>query len=488
MFLPQNVDRLTLLFNKTILDEKLPVSWKEAEVKPIFKKGCKATPGNYRPVSLTSIVCKLFEKFVRDALDKHLTSNNLLSPDQFGFCKGRSCTSQLLVTLQEWMSSLDSKVPVDAIYLDFRKAFDTVPHKRLINKLYGYGVRGHLLQWIKEFLTDRQQYVSVNGHCSGRVPVTSGVPQGSVLGPTLFIYFINDLPDVTCTKTKIFADDTKAYTPINTEKDKDDLQTCINNLVSWSEKWLLNFNSQKCKVLHLGDNNPLYKYFITEDGVNKELEVTTLEKDLGVYVDPELNFNDHINETTKKARKISALLLRTITYKSKDILIPLYKALVRPILEYANSVWCPYIRKHINSIERIQRNFTKRIHGLNELEYCERLKILKLPSLEFRRIRGDLIEAFKILHNKYDPTTTKPLLTLDSSPKHSIRANDLKLIKYRTERKPYQMFFTNRIINIWNSLPDSIVNAPSINSFKNKIDDHLKEFSYKLNIDILSFK
>ena len=154
---------------------------------------------------------------------------------------------------------------------------------------------------------------------------------------------------------------------------------------------------------------------------------------------------------TKKARKISALLLRTITYKSKDILIPLYKALVRPILEYANSVWCPYMRKHIDNIERIQRNFTKRVNGLNELEYCERLKILSLPSLEFRRLRGDLIEAYKILHNKYDPSTTKPLLTLDSNPKHSTRSNELKLIKFRIKLKPYQMFFTNRVINIWKS-------------------------------------
>ena len=164
------------------------------------------------------MLCKVLEGFVRRALYNHLVDNELLSEHQFGFCKGRSCLSQLLVTINEWMSYLDKGIPVDVAYLDFKKAFDSVPHKRLIHKMQGYGVEGNLLNWISDFLKDRTQFVSVNGQESERVAVTSGVPQGSVLGPTLFIYYINDLPEVTESGSKIFADDTKGFNPIKAMK------------------------------------------------------------------------------------------------------------------------------------------------------------------------------------------------------------------------------------------------------------------------------
>ena len=198
---------LKILFDKTVQTGKIPDKWKVAEVRPIFKKGNKTQPGNYRPVSLTSIVCKVFEGFVRNVIMSHLIDNNLLAPEQYGFCGGRSCTTQLLNTINDWLSFLDNNIPVDAVYLDFRKAFDTVPHERLISKLSGYGIQGNLLQWIRDFLCDRTQYVTINNNSSNTIPVSSGVPQGSVLGPTLFIYFINDMSDVVATLLKIFADD-----------------------------------------------------------------------------------------------------------------------------------------------------------------------------------------------------------------------------------------------------------------------------------------
>jgi hypothetical protein len=385
-----------VLFDKTMIEGKIPKDWKEAEVRPLFKKGDKSAAGNYRPVSLTSVVCKLFEGFIRDALCNHLVENDLLSRDQFGFTKGRSCVTQLLVTLNDWLQLLDKNLPVDAVYLDLRKAFDTVPHRRLIHKLQSYGINGNLLSWIQDFLSGRTQYVSVNGTSSAYTDVSSGVPQGSVLGPSLFIYYINDLPDTVDCKVKIFADDTKAYSSVETVQDNEKLQSCIDNLTDWTDKWLLQFNSQKCKVLHLGKNNVQYQYVIRNGNDVHVLESTVAERDLGVIVDPLLNFDTHISETVKKGNKICGLLVRTIENKSPDIMIPLFKSLVRPILEYGNVAWAPYLRKYIDLLEGVQRRFTKKVIGMSNLEYSDRLEALHLPSLEYRRLRGDLIEVYKM--------------------------------------------------------------------------------------------
>ena len=364
--------------------------------------------------------------------------------------------------------------------MDFRKAFDTVPHERLLNKLYGYGVRGDVLNWVRNFLSDRSQFVSIFDERSSTIPVTSGVPQGSVLGPTLFIYFINDLPQSSIISLKIFADDTKAYVPIINDTDRLNLQVTIDNLVDWSEKWLLRFNSSKCKVLHLGKNNPCYKYTIKEGNLINTLEVTKCEKDLGVHIDPLLSFDDHIIYIIKKSRGLSGLIMRIITFKTAIIMIPLFKSLIRPILEYGNAVWSPYKKYQIQNIETIQRHYTKRIIGMKNLDYTSRLRALKLPSLEYRRLRGDLIEMYKMTHNLYDPLTTNSLLTLNTS---ITRSNQFKLSKPRVNTKPFQKFFTNRIINTWNSLPGAVVSASSINSFKNYVDDHFKKIIYCIDID-----
>ena len=472
---------LTTLFTLTMSSGVLPQAWKVAEVRPIFKKGNKSTPGNYRPVSLTSVICKVFESFVRDAIYNHFTSNGFLSNKQFGFCKGRSCVSQLLVTLHSWFLSNDNKMPVDALYLDFQKAFDTVPHKRLMNKLKGYGISSNLFNWINDFLTNRTQRVCINDKFSNTVPVTSGVPQGSVLGPVLFIYYINDLPEAINSDLKIFADDTKTFSEIKTTEDRDALQNDLDLLVEWSEKWLLKFNSKKCKVLHIGKNNPKYKYYIRDGNQINELEETLCEKDLGVHVDNNLKFEEHIVLTVKKARRISGMINRAIFYKIPKIMLPLYKALVRSVIEYANTVWNPYLKKYINLIESVQRNFTKLIHGTQSLSYEKRLKNLKLPSLEYRRLRGDLIECFKIIHHKYDPLTTDKLLTLTSNS--ITRTNSLKITKPRFNSDQLKNFFINRVVNLWNKLPYYVVNASSLNNFKNKIDKILKPFMYSININ-----
>ena len=474
---------LKFLFDLCMKKGKIPTPWKEAEVRPIFKKGDKTCPGNYRPVSLTSIVCKLFETFIRDGLYDHIVRNKLLSINQFGFCKGRSCSTQLLVTIHEWMLSLDEKIPIDAVYLDFSKAFDTVPHKRLIHKLNSYGIQNNLLSWINSFLSDRTQYVKINDSKSKKTKVISGVPQGSVLGPILFIYYINDMPKCTDCNLKMFADDSKASNTIQNFKDSLSLQSSIYDLNQWSDKWQQKFNSTKCKIMHIGKNNPHYQYFIKDGDKLTELSTTFSERDLGVIVDPNLTFEEHINNQVKKARRLSGLLCRVITYNHVDVMIPLFKSLVRPILEYANVVWSPHLRKHIDNIESVQRNFTKRIIGMKDLDYHERLKILKIPSLEFRRFRGDLIEMYKICHKLYDPITTNELFEFVSD-KSATRGHNFKVKKHHVKTNSFHNFFTNRIVNPWNNLPSEIVNAATMNTFKNKVDSYYKSIIFTTNLTV----
>ena len=383
---------------------------------------------------------------MRDALNNHIVSNKLLSSEQFGFCKGRSCVTQLLNVLNTWFYYLDNNIPVDAIYLDFQKAFDSVPHKRLIEKLRGYGIRDNLLSWIESFLSSRSQYVSVNGYNSKSIPVTSGVPQGSVLGPTLFIYYINDLPGLCEALCKIFADDTKTFKPIKCSEDSCKIQRTLNALSAWSEKWLLGFNAGKCNILHLGKNNKQQDYFMKNGDNYVKLNKSEFEKDLGVYVDKNLDFKVHISTQVKKARSASGIILRHIINKSANIMVPLFKSTVRPIIEYANVVWAPYLKKDIVYIESVQRNFTKKIKGMRNKSYEERLFKLKLPSLSYRRLRGDLIEVFKITHSLYDPITTNSLLTRVPMSSRTRKNNSFNLIKKRTNKNSYKSFLIIIII------------------------------------------
>jgi hypothetical protein len=274
---------------------KLSESWKEANVTPLHKKGPNNLVENYRPIGLTSIVCKTMDKFIRDCILDHMERHNLFTTHQHGFRKGRSCVTQLIKVLDDWTEQLDNRNAIDTIYLDFQKAFDTVPHKRLINKLQSYGICGNVLGWIRDFLANRKQKVVINGTDSDWTTVTSGIPQGSVLvlDPILFTIYINDLPDVVQNIAKTFADDTKVYAVVNKEEEQHSLlQNDINNLVHWSDKWLLKFNKSKCK--HATNT----KYKMGENEINQ----VTGEKDLGILIDDKLKFQQHINQQTKKSK------------------------------------------------------------------------------------------------------------------------------------------------------------------------------------------
>ena len=285
-----------------------------------------------------------------------MESLNLYSPCQHGFRKNRSCVTQLLEVMEHFTSYYEQRITFDVIYLDFSKAFDTVPHQRLLSKMNAYGFGPKFLQWTKSFLQDRTQQVRIGKELSNVSKVTSGIPQGSVLGPVLFTIFINDLPECVNGLCKIFADDTKVY---NTCDNHNILQNDLLSLQHWSNTWQLLFNNDKCKCIQYGKNNPKHSYHFDTQKGTQEIKVDSEEKDLGVIFDSSLKFDLHINSIVNKANKILGLIKRNFNYIDSGIFIKLFKALVRPHLEYANVIWHPAYKYHQIMLENIQRRATK---------------------------------------------------------------------------------------------------------------------------------
>ena len=456
------------LFNESMDSGVVPASWRTANVTPIFKKGDKRNPGNYRPVSLTSTLGKLMEKIVRDEVNKHMTSNKLYSPHQHGFKKGKSCGTQLLEVSEDWTSLLDDDNSIDCIYLDYKKAFDSVPHQRLMTKVYAYGIRGKLWNWIKAYLHDRSQQVVINGFSSKPSKVSSGIPQGSVLGPELFLIFINDLPEIVKSPNgvvKLFADDTKLYSVVNDKRDQVSLQEDLQKINEWADLWQLPFNQDKCKVVHYGRKNPGYTYQLSDDG--SIISSSSTEKDLGVTFDNQLKFTPHVDRVAATSNRKMGIIKRTFSSLDPRSLVQLYKAIVRPSLEYCSQVWHPCLKKDQQKLEKVQRRATKCLTGLKDCCYSDRLASLKLPSLSYRRHRADLIQTFKIVKGLED---INPDTFFKFSSHGKTRGHRYKITKQRAKTNRRLSSFSQRMITEWNNLPDYVVNSSSLNSFKANLE------------------
>jgi len=425
---------------------------------------------------------------MRRAVIEHMITNNLLSDSQHGFIQGRSCTTQLLQVFDRWSEIIDEGGSVDNIYLDFAKAFDSVPHHRLIIKLQSYGIRGRALDWIENFLTDRRQRVLVQGSKSNWARVLSGVPQGSVLGPILFVCYINDMPDTISSFIHMYADDTKMSRVVNGKKDWKELQQDLESLQKWSDEWQLKFNSTKCKIMHLGKENRKHKYTMMENEKVITLEVTEEEKDLGVWTDDELKFVKHIENAASKSNQILGLIKRSFVYKNGEVMKKLFTSLVRPLLEYGNVVWYPRYNKDAVKLERVQRRATKMIEGLGKYSYEERMKLLDLPSLVYRRYRGDAIEVYKYLRGVYTVDSSSLLPLSSTSTESRTRGHAFKLMKRRCASKLRSNFFSMRVVNLWNSLPEDVVTAPSLNVFKGRLDRVWYHIRYTLDTKLFEVK
>ena len=380
------------------------------------------------------------------------------------------------------MNLLEQGYNVDVVYLDFAKAFDKVDHNILLHKLKHLNINGKTLQWIKSFLEGRLQRVIVNGQLSKPHPVVSGVPQGSVLGPLLFLVLIGDIDEhVQHSIVASFADDTRVTKGIKTIEDAVDLQNDLFHIYGWSERNNSSFNSVKFELMRYGSNMSLKE---STNYVSPEwqlIEAKGAVKDLGIMLEDNLAFKQHIDNITESAKRMSAWVFRTFNTREQLPLMTLYKSLVRPLVEYSSALWSPISKADINKLEAIQKSFVRKIRGVSR-EYETALKQLNLYSLEQRRDRYRIIQIWKMLENlaPNHSSTNDCILRLQTDinhrrgrtiENHNLARTPSHLLKAREQSIKFSG------VQLFNNLPKSIRNTTmtSVDTFKRLLDRHIRK-------------
>lgn len=455
---------LSIIMDSCFASSRLPTQWLQASVTPIFKKGNKLDPLNYRPISLTSIACKIMESIISEKIRTFMLDRGIIPREQHGFVPGRSIVTNLLTCVNDWSLCLDAKIPVDIVYLDFTKAFDKVPLHRLLHKLEHFGIRGNLLKLISAFVSDRSFSVRVGDSFSEPRRSLSGVPQGSVLGPLLFLLYSSDLIHHIKSRCSFYADDAKLYaSPLSAYSQ---LQEDLRAIEKWCHDWMLPLNIDKCVVLHMGKNNPHLPYRM----VDRQLRTVRNHVDLGVVITEDLSWSSHISSICKRANSTLYLLKKAFREVSFDAFVGLYKCYVRPILEFAGPVWCAELVRDKNALESVQRRATRLpFRGNNRPSYEVRMRMAQLDTFENRKVRGDMITTYRIVNSLFSVDLSS-LFARNEDPR--LRGHEHKLKKENFKTATRQHFFSNRVFSLWNSLPSTVVCAPSLNSFKNGYDAH----------------
>lgn len=458
---------LYLIFKNSLSSGEVAQIWKKATVIPVFKKGQKSDPQNYRPISLTCIPCRLLEKLVSAKLMKFFGKSGVSFPNQYGFLPGKSTVAQLLSSLNQWTLAVDRRDLVCVAYLDFQKAFDSVSHSKLISVLHARGIRGGLLNWISNFLTGRTQSVLVGNKLSRETAVTSGVPQGSVLGPLLFILYISDLPSVVKnSKLLLYADDCKLFLSCRHDiADITGLQNDLDRITTWAEQMQLKLATPKCSFLAVNGRGVSLSLKLGTENLVQSSSI----RDLGIIIDDKLNFDAHCCYVARKACNVINLIFRSFKTRKVDFLLRMYTTYVLPIVDYGCAVYLPHSVKNIKLIESIQRRFTRRIPIFfrAEVSYSDRLKTLKLDSLELRAIKISLCFLYKLIYGFIDMNFSD-MFSFYKDP--ATRTNGLKIRSdtFHTDVRKY--FFAQRIVPIWNALPREVVTSTSVCHFRNELN------------------
>ena len=497
---------LSLIFKTSYNTGQIPKEWKLANVVPVHKKGSKGSVENYRPISLTCLVMKIFEKIVRDEI--MLRCHHLLNNKQHGFLPQRSCTTQLIPFCDSLAVSLNNACRIDVVYFDFAKAFDSVSHDIILDKLKNqYGIDGTLLKFIVNYLQDREQCVAIGGCKSEYRTVTSGVPQGSILGPLFFVLFINDMMECMSEGTSIalYADDTKIWRVIHSWSDHIILQNDIGSLYDWSVRNKMNFHPDKCKVLrvslehdiHNHDSDlPFNTFHYCLDAMHEMkslLSFVDSEKDLGLIMTYNLSSALQSSAMYSKISSRLGLLKRVCHFiKSEKQKVTLYYAMCRSILEHACTAWGPSLTQ-IEKLEKVQKRAVKWIlgeeyHSYNSHEYNRRLFGLKILPLQEKFMFTDLLLFHKIFHG----------LICIEFPSYISRVSEEDINRLRNSRldqgcvkctihprvDAFKSSFFHRNISHWNNLPLEIKMTSDSLDFENKLKAFIWDRISLLNSDV----
>ena len=471
---------LLLLWKSSFTHGFIPEDLKSQQITPIFKKGNKTLPENYRPVALTSHVTKTFERVVRKELTEFVERTGILNEEQHGFRTGRSTLTQLLHHYDAILEDLNAGIEVDVAYIDFAKAFDKVDIEVLLAKLHRYGIRGNLLRWIKAFLTGRTQTVILEGVQSRAEPVISSVIQGSVLGPLLFIIYIADLVKGTSGNPLTFADDTKIRCAIKDIHDHLALQKDLDRIATWSRKNNMLLHEHKYEILNYTLNKTRslrvlpftaenYLYYNTTGQV---IEPTNCVKDLGILMSSDGSWGSHIGTIAKEARRLAGWVLGIFKDRSRATMMTLLKSLIRPKLEYCSPLWSPCKIGDIQKLEEIQRYFTRRVDECAGMDYWDRLKQLKILSLQRRRERYMVIQVWKIRQNLVPNSTG---ISFYDHPRHGPKAK-LPGINHKAQKSIQTLrecSFGVRAVQIFNRMPSNVRQASTLNALKVELGNFL---------------
>ena len=440
-------------------------------IAPIPKAAAKSSdPGNYRPISLTCILCKLLEKHILYGLMyEYLSNHQELSDSQWGFRSGRSTVTALLSVTQEWLSALECGQELRAVFFDYQKAFDSVPHLPLLEKLESIDFN-HIRCWVTDYLTNRTQKVVVNGQSSLSAPVISGVPQGSVVGPLLFLIYINDLTKINLSdgaKLTLYADDILLFRTINSPNDFFALQEDIDKVGSWSCTNFLTLNRAKCKYMIVSrrrtTSTPSSPLLLE----GHPLDQVKMFKYLGVLLSHDLSWGEHVQSVCSKARKILGLLYRRFYNNApSNSLVQLYLSLVRPHLDYASAIWSPHVKKDKIALENVQKLACRMATRSWDSSYKDVLDFVDLPSLECRRLETRLCLLYKIIYKLcyFDDGIITPSTSLTHHALHNLVLN-----RPFARTNSYFYSFVPYTISLWNNLDSSFVCAPSVSAFKNNL-------------------
>ena len=470
---------LALLLRKSLDEGAIPEVFKMAYVTPIHKGGSRQKPEQYRPVSLTSHIMKIFERVIKKELMKHLTENEMFNRGQHGFVPGRSTQTQLLSHFNDIFDTLAEGKRLDTVYLDFAKAFDKVDHGILLEKVKKHKISGKIGKWIREFLTDRKFKVVVNGCMSDEGKVTSGVPQGAVLAAILFVIMISDIDEnVKMSILRSFADDTRVSKKVTCNEDKQQMQEDLRSIYEWAKINKMEFNSKKFEqIIHGSTKNASVEPY--ESSSEDPITIKSTVKDLGVFSTNNLLFEEHMKKIVNSSKVVMGMLLRTFSTREKAPMLRMFNTYIKSKMEYCCIVWSPVNKKWIYELEKIQKSFTSKINGMEELDYHERLKKLNLYSLERRRERYLIIYGWQQLEGKRENvlrlTATKTRRDRRIiSPKVPNMANGKRLSC--VEKRQIYNCPSRKTQRIFNSIPGYIRNLTDItlDTFKRHLDDWLK--------------